>query len=294
MGRVAFVQLDLGGSLDHTMVDLTSDGARWDADPLPSVTLRSGSGGEIRAAVTATAGPATSTASAVAAGAKRVPVLATTDFLRWEEVVVGPNSSGQWEWATIDGISLSEALTVLDELSFAYGSGVPVKSHRLSTTLTAADVGDVQRRAWAEWSYEVGGVARKEATIYVASRYAPRLSLTATELLGEDPRVRRLIAGNQRLDLLIRRTWERKVLPAIAAMWAPGALISGESAEEALILAVRLKLARDAKDFESADKIEALYRTALDRLQSVPVDLDEGGEADDAVRGAVAPRLLRG
>ncbi len=294
MSRVRFVQLHLGGTLDHVMVDLPSDGARWDDDPLPSVTLRSGGGGEIRAAVTATAGPATSTASSCAAGQKNVPLIATTDFARWDEIVVGPNATGQWEWATIDAISISHAVTVLEDLAYSYGAGVPVKSHKLSTTLTAADVGDVQRRAWAEWSYEVGGIARKESTIYVASRYAPRLSLTATELLGEDPRVRRLLGSNQRLDLVIRRTWERKVLPAIAAMWAPGSLVSGESAEECLILAVRLKLARDAKDYESATKLEDLYRAALDRLQSVPVDLDEGGDAEDAVRGAVAPRLLRG
>jgi hypothetical protein len=138
------------------------------------------------------------------------------------------------------------------------------------------------------------GVERKESTLFIVSRHAPRLTLTSTQLLSEDPRARRLIGSNQRLDLLIKRTWERKVLPAIGAMWQPGALVSGEAAEEALVYAVRWKLALDAKDNETADKLQALYRAALDRLKDSSIDLDEDNVAEDEVRGAVTPRLYRG
>jgi len=295
--RTAFLQLDHGGILDHVLADVPATGARWDDDPAPLVRLRSADGGTILDTTLAACGARTSTAGTVAAATKLLQLVTDMGFVRWEDVVIGPNAAGQWEWATVDGISAATAatwMTVLDDLSYAYGDACPVKSHRLAIQVGEDDCGSIERRGIAEWTYAIAEVPRQDSTLFAISRYAPRLSLTAQELLQEDPRVRRLVASTQRLDLMIRRIWERHVLPAIGRMWFPGALVAGEAAEEALVWKIRSKLALDAKDYQAAEKYVEYYNSELSALRNSLIDLNESGVPDEEIRGVANPRIMRG
>ena len=299
MPRVHFVQLDLGGTVEHRMVDVPADGARWDATPAPTVQLYSDSGGELLSSpATATEGPSTTLSADAAAGATSVSVASTTGIDRFDEMLVGPSSDGRWEWITVMGAGGGQ-VHLAAPLEHSYSSGDVVKSHTLTYTIAASDAASVARGCRAEWRYEVGGVERRESTVYHVSRYAPRMSLTAAGLAQEYPRALRQVASHQDLDLLIRRVWEGHVLPAIGRIYAPGAMVSGELAEQALIAAVKTTLAEEAKDLDAAEIYRDQYRAHMDEIASLMVglvDTDEDGVRDDdeTPRGALTPIIMRG
>lgn len=292
--KVAFLQLDLGGTLRHTMVSVPSDGSRWDSSPAPAVVLYGPGGGEIRASTAATLGASHTLSSAVSSGSSILPVSSSTGFERYRDVVIGPNALGQWEWGTIDG--LGATVHLLDPLQYDYATSAQVQSHDLETIVTSADVGSVEHNCRAEWRYSVGSIPRRESTVFSVSRYAPRHGLNAADVAQEDPRVSEVIGSGQRVDLLIERLWERKVLPDIATLWRPGATVSGSDCDEALMAKVQETVARLARDFEAADHYREVYRAALDGLRQSLIDLDQDGSQDDTEvpQGTHTIRMLRG
>ena len=292
---IAFIQKSLGGKLTHTVADCGPDGGRWDSTTAPTVELYSKGGGVIVQSTTCTLGPSTVLTAAAAASQKTLALSTTASLERWRNYVIGPNISGQWEWVTVDAIATT-AVTVVDDLLYAYSSGRTFKSHDMSVTLSAGDVTSVYRDCRAAWSYNLYGIARKDHTTFHVSLYAPRLALTAADIVQEYPRIHQVISSQQRIDLLIRRIWETRLLPDIGKVFSPGALISGELANEALLYRVVKHVLMQARDFEGAEHYDDLYMSALDSLRSNAVDADESGGVDDdeIIPGIRSPRIRRG
>lgn len=294
--KVAFLQKDLGGVLSHTMVSLPSDGARWDDSPAPTVTLYDSSGGRILAAASADLGPSTTVDADAAAGGKTIPLTATTSIKRWDEYKVGPNATGQYEWVTVDAIASGVSVTVLNELKHTYADGDTFESHTMTDTISGSNVTSLRRNARAEWAYTVDGVQRKESTIFHVGLYVPRYGLTEEEVLGVEPRARHFVGSDQPLDRLIRWLFERELLPDISKIYNPGAIVSGEQLDKALLYKLREYMADAAieGDGEVAKSHAESYVGAIDELANSLLDVDEDGAAEDEPpRGAMAPRLLR-
>lgn len=295
--RVQFVQKDSGGVLSHTMADLPASGARWDASPAPTVTLIDASGGSILASTAATALSSTSTSASVDAGATAISVVTTTGMARWDQWLLGPNASGQFEWVILDAINATtHAVTVVDPLLYTYGSSTVIKSHTLTYTVNASTAGSIARDCRAEWSYAVASIGRKESTIFHVSLYAPRRGVTAADFLQIEPRALKLVGSNQRLDLLLKHIWESRVLPDIGKVVPHGGLQSGSAADDCLILATQAHLSMKAKEVEISEEYGRRYGQALEELRATALDPDEDGAKDDeeAVRSVFTPRLLRG
>lgn len=292
-----FLQIGAGGVLSHTMVDVPSDGTRWDASPAPTVTLHHRAGGVIGTASTAATTVAAVAVTSATAGAKAITLSTSTTALeRLEEYMLGPNAAGQWEWVTIDGVS-STAVTVLDDLRYSYTSEASLTDHRMKLTVTEGDASSPETGCFAAWAYYVDGVLRIEHTTFAISRYAPRQSLTAAEAIGVFPRLIELLGSNQRVEVVLRRLWRRHVLPDVAKiLGASGAVVAGESLEQAHLYKLGEQLAREAKDHESAERYSELYSAALDEMRTTVTDIDEdGGQSDDETpRGRRTPRMLRG
>ena len=297
MSDVAFIQLDLGGVLRHTMTDLPANGARWDASTTPTIQLYRPGGGAILSAPASTTTTSTTTlSSSAAAGATSLTVGSTAGIDRWADLVVGPSSStGRWEWITV-AAAAGQTITLAAPLTYAYPSGTVVKSHEMTYTVASTACSSIERGCRAEWRYEVNDVPRRESTIYHVSRYAPRLALSAAELIQEYPRAARQIASHQDLDLMIRRIWSRTVLPTIHRIYPPGAVMAGSEAEQALAAAVKVALCEEAKDAESAEIYREQFRNAIDEIARYAVDLDESGDVGDSEipRSTRAIRVLRG
>ncbi|MCP3973184.1 MAG: hypothetical protein GY720_01685 [bacterium] len=291
---IHFLQQEIGGTLEHVMKELPSDGARWDASPAPAVTLRTRDGGSLRASTAVSVGPSTTLSSAATVGARSVSLTLATGFARWEEYVIGPNVSGQWERVLADGIG-SGTLTFLDPLVYAYGSGVTIKSHRLYSPVTGGTVGSVAWGAWAEWSYYVDSVRRKVATPFNVSRYAPRLEVTALDFLQTEPAARQMIGSDQKIDLMIRRRWEQVVLPDVAKiLGSPGAMVSGEAVARAVIYSVQDLMYRTDGNMERANDYAELYVNQLQEATDGMVDLDEsGGQSETEIPPSAHSRRMR-
>ncbi len=293
---IHFLQQDLGGTLEHIMKELPSDGTRWDASPVPAVTLYDRSGGTLRTSTAVSQGPTTTLSSAAAVGARSASVTAQTGFARWEEYVIGPNAAGQWERVLADGVG-SGTVTFLDPLTYAYASGATIKSHRLYSPVTGGTVGSVAWGAWAEWSYYVDSVRRKVATPFNVSRYAPRLEVTALDFLQIEPAARQMIGSDQKIDLMIRRRWEQVVLPDVAKiLGSPGAMVTGEAVERAVVYSVQDLMYRTTGNIERADNYAELYVTQLEEVSAGMVDLDQsGGQGETEIPpGAHSRRMRRG
>ena len=279
----------------HTVADVGQTGNRWDATTAPTVVLHNAGGGVIVSSRTCDLGPSTTLGAAAAAEQKSLTVATTASLVRWDTYKIGPNINGQWEWVTVDGIATT-AVVLVDELTYSYSSGDALQSHDMSVTLSAGDITSVYRDCYAAWSYEVDGIGRKDHTTFHVSLYAPRLALTAADVTQEYPRTATVIAEPQRVDLLIRRIWSKRVLVDVGKLFAPGGLVSGETANEALLYRVVMHVAQQARDFEVAEVYDDLYKSALDALRATVVDPDESGGVDEAehVPGVRTPRLRRG
>ena len=289
-----FLQLDVGGQLHHDLADLGAGGALWDSSPAPTVILYHRSGGELRASATATTGSSYTLSSAASVGATSIALASTTGVSRWEPLVIIEN--GAPEHITPKSVS-SGTVALIQPLKSAHADGATVRSPRLSATVAASVCASVEHGCRAEWRYSIGGVARRESTSFTISRYVPRYTLTSQELLEIEPRAEALVGSYQDLDRLIDVTWSRKILPDVAKMLGtPGAAISGDSLESALLKRVLADLAVRARDFETADRYEADYAAAIDEIRTTAVDLDEsGGQSDDEIpRSRNAVRILRG
>ncbi|MHC4644323.1 MAG: hypothetical protein ACYTBJ_02390 [Planctomycetota bacterium] len=291
-----FLQVQLGGSLSHTMKDLPSDGARWDATPAPSVVLKTKSGGSLRGSTDVTLGPTTTLASGAVAGTTLVGIGTTSALRRWEEYVIGPNPAGEWERCLLDAVGSSYVKT-LDELEYTYSTGDTFRSTRMSTTVTAGTVGAVEINCFAEWRYAVDGQIRKESTRFHVSRYAPRLTVTALDAVQYDPAFRDQVGSNQRIDLLLRMVWENYIKPDITkVLGSPGAVISGEAVHEATLLRAEEYIYRQGRNTERADKYAELYASKLEEIVLGPVDLDQsGGQSKDEIPPGMRSRpMVRG
>ena len=285
---IHFLQLDKGGVLYHTMADLPPDGARWDASPAPTVTLYSTTSGELRAAESATLGPSTTLSAAAAAKATSLTVASTSDINRFDRLVVGPNSTGQWEWVTVDGAA-STTITLLDPLEYSYASSDVVKSHTMQTTVSSDDAGSEIRRCRADWTYTVDSVGRIESTIYVVSKYAPRLAVTAADLMQHDPRARKLLGSDQAVELLLQRIWETRILPDVAKVYgSPGSVPSGEALQQAVLAKFDAHVARRTGAYEAETRYEEIYQELIDEVRVGIVDTDEDGDVEDEI-----PRTMR-
>jgi hypothetical protein len=293
---IHFLQQNLGGILSHTMKDLPPDGARWDASPAPSVVLYTKTGGELRASTAVSLGPTTTVASDTSAGDKVVGIGATTTLLRWEEYVIGPNAAGEWERCKVDSVA-SNYVKTLNPLVYAYSAGNTFKSHRLSTAVSAGDVGQVNWNCWAEWRYSVDGQLRRESSEFYVSRYAPRLTVTALDVVQWDPAARDQVGSDQKIDLVLRDVWQRFVLPDITKiLGSPGSVVSGEAVEQAVLYRFQEYMYRQGRNTERADKYAELYVNQLEEVTLGVVDLDEsGGQSDDEIPPGLRSReMLRG
>lgn len=292
---IHFAQLNKGGVLYHTMADVPPDGARWDASPAPTVTLYSTSSGVIRAAESATLGPSTTLGAAAAARATSLTVAATTGISRFDRMVVGPNAAGQWEWVTVDGAA-GTTVTLLDPLDYSYEISSVLKSHTMSTTLSSSDAGSTIRRCRADWAYTVDSVARVESTPYVVSRYAPRLAVTAADVIQHEPRAKKLIGSNQQIEILIKSIWETRVLPDIAKLYgSPGSVPSGESLQQALLAKFDAHVARRTGAYEAELRYEEIYQELIDEVRVGMIDTDEDGDVEDETpRTTRVARVMRG
>jgi len=312
MPRVAFLQVGAGGSVEHTIADLAPDGSAWDTidedddDTVPTVTLygEGGAGVLVASQLCGYVMP-TALSAASAAGGTTLEVDDVSGLSRWGEIVVGPGADGRWEWAILDGVTPGDPLVIppvpgtlhlLSPLRYAYADGSAVGSRTLTATYTDAQITQVLRGCRLEWAYQRGGKTRVENTIVHLSKYAPRYSLTAAEVMDSEPKAERMLGPGQRLDLMIRRTWDRRVLPSIARIMPPGALVSGEAADELLLAAVCQQLTNAARDTEAADRWGERYETLFGSLKDTLTDINEDGEvaATERPRNPRAPRLMRG
>ena len=300
--KVTFVQKDLGGILRHRMADLPHDGSRWSTSPAPAVTLYDRGGGELVASSAASTGPSTTLSSGVSSGAFALALTSVVDLERWQQYVIGPNDLGQWEETTLDGLSTGGG-KALRPLQYAYEAGTTFKSHDLTFRVSSGVLESVARDCRATWRYTVKGpppaeapIEQKVSTTFHVAHYAPRYSLNADEVILRDPYADKVKGSNQRIDLLLRRLWESKVLPDIARMMPPGALVSGEDCDELLLLAWKHHSAVAARQVVLAESFVDMYQSQLGLLERTLTDLDESGGTDDAevVRGPMTPRLLRG
>jgi len=261
------------------------------------VVLYNDAGGAILASTASTTkGPTTTLSGAAAAEATQLTVSSSASFTRWVDLVVGPSSStGKWEWCTVAGVG-TNTIYLAAPLANAYPTGTAVKSHEITYSVPKTACATVARNCRAEWRYYVDGIERRESTIYHVSEYAPRLSLTAAELIQVYPRAIRQVASHQALDLMIRRMWHRQVLPAIGRMYAPGAIVSGEVAEQALVSLVKAVLCEEARDYESALIHREQYTGHLNEISQSMIDLNEDGVQTDAEqpRSLNSIRVLRG
>jgi len=306
--RVTFLQVGCGGGVEHTISDLRPDGSAWDdideddEDTIPTCTLYGeGGAGTIAAARPCAIPPATELSDACEEQALVLVVESAEGLERWQEIVVGPGHDGRWEWAVIDGIEIGgddedDTIHLLAPLRYAYAEGTPVGSRTLRASFSSDEITRVLRDCRLEWRYRRDERTPVDHTIVHLSRYAPRYALSAAEVNDAEPKAIRMLGPGQRLDLVIRREWERRVLPSIARIMPPGALVSGEAADELLLAAVCQRLTNAARDDDAADRWGARYETLLGGLGDTLTDFDEDGVVDplEKPRSPRAPRLMRG
>ncbi len=291
-----FVEIDKGGVIHHTLVDVPHDGARWDASPAPTCTLYAKDGGEILASQAATLGPSTTLSASAAAGGTSLSVTSATSFRVGERIWVGPNSSGQWE----DQICVAVAagsVTTATELAYSYGSGVTVKSHRMTVTVTSSDASAIRPFARADWEFAVDGVSRREEDQFHIARHVPRHSVTVSSIRDFAPILSPSIGSDQDLRRLIAATWERFVLPAIFKSWEPGAVVDASAMDQALIYRVMVIMSEGVRDREGRDQYMVDYNEAIDRgwqMTTVDVDQDDAVGATERPAGRGVVRWRRG
>ena len=311
MPRVQFLQVDVGGHVEHVVTDLGSDGAGFDAATLvpvyagPTVELKGSDGSEVVASQLATVVAPTKLLAAVAAGATQITVPTTTGLKRFDQIVIGPSSDeGRWEWAMIDGLKASTVgppavagtLFLLAPLRYAYGVNDVVGTRTLAVDFEDDEITEVQRNCRLIWTYQRSGVTIVENTVVHLSRYAPRYSLSDAEVEAVVPTALRMLGPHQRLTLIIRQVWERRVLPSIARLMNPGGLVTGEAADELLLAAVAQQINEAAGKPEQADRWRETYDGLLGGLQDTITDLDEDGEqaTTEKPRSRNVARLNRG
>jgi len=301
MPRVVFLQVDCGGRAEHVVTDVAGDGTGWDDGTTPTVVLY-GSGGstEIVAEQNATVVAPTELEAAEATKSQSISVSDSTGLRRWDQIVIGPSSrNGRWEWGIIDGIVTglnSDTLYLLAPLQHDYAKGDAVGARTLAVEFTAEQITAVRRHCRLEWKYIQAGLARRESTVVHLSRYCPRYALSDAELEAVVPTALRKIGPHQRLTLIIRQVWERKVLPSIARLMPPGGLVSGEAADELLLAAVAHQVCEAARDNDQADRWAEAYDGLLGGLQDSITDLDESGyqSSIEKPRSRRSVRALRG
>jgi hypothetical protein len=291
-----FLQLSLGGVLEHYMVDVPHDGTRWDASPAPQVKLFNRDGGVLRASTGATLGNQYTVNAACAADGRTIYIASTGSLRRWEQMWIRSNVTYHWETVTVDKWTTS-SVTTLDPLQYAYSTSDVLESHRLYTTVTSGDVGNPELNCYAEWAYTVDTVARKEHTSFHISRYAPRRTLTAAKAISQEPRAREQLGSDQRVEHILQRIWEEVILPDVAKLLgSAGAMVAPEVIEEAHLYKFMEQSYRRAREFDAAKEYAEMYKSQLDEVRLSIVDLDEdGGQGDgDIPRGMRTPRLMRG
>jgi hypothetical protein len=293
---IEFVQLSLGGVIHHNMVDVPHDGDRWADSPAPTVRLLNRDGTQLLASTAATVDASRSLTSTATAKSRTIPMTSTTGLKRWEEYVVGPNATGQWEWVTLDAIG-STSVTTLDPLVNTYSTGHGIKSHTMSYQVSTTTAAAVAQNCFAQWRYTVDSIERQEHTVFSISRYCPRLSLTPAEVIQHEPRALKQIGSDQKIGLILKRMFENRVLPDVAKiLGSPGALVSGEAVDEAVLLKFQEIVSRKAKDYEGAHEYANLYVHQLDEIRLSVTDLDESGgqDVDEVPRSMRTPRIMRG
>jgi len=293
-----FVQQGQGGTLDHVMVDVPHDGARWDASPAPTCTLKSDDGGVILASQTVTAlGPTTTVSAAGAAAAqKTIPVASTTGFERGEQIWIGPNADGEWESGILEKVG-SSSLGVLHELQYTYASTHVVKSHRMRITVTADQAASQYTRARAVWGYTVDSVTRTVDEDFHIVPHVPRHTVTESTLRDLAPRAWVVRGSDQRLPRLIDTHWHRYVLADLGSGYKPGALIDSSAMNEALIYRVLATLALEAREIAQYEQYMQLYTGRVSagfQIATVDDDLDGDAGSHEKYRGRFSGRLLRG
>lgn len=291
-----WAQVDLGGVVHLDVIDVGTDGVLWDSSPAPTVTLYHRAGGELQASVSASTGATYSVSSASTAGDQTVSLASTTGLVRWEPPLLLRDTSGAWEWIEAESIS-GGTLTLVEPLENGYSVGATLRSPRLSATVAASSAASPQHACRADWAFSVGGSARRESTTFSIARYAPRLNVTARDITNYDPRAATMLGSDQELDRLVGFVWNRRVLIDVARLLGtPGAMISGEDLDHALITRVLADLYMRAEKLEIADRYEAQYAQAIDGIRQTAVDLDEDGgqDANEIPRSRRAVRILRG
>lgn len=293
---IQFVQKDLGGTIYHDVVDTAP--ARWDASPAPTVTIRDRAGGELVASQAATAGASTTITQAAAQGSKTLKVTSATGLSVGDVLLLGPNSSGQFEWVTLDSVTTSSlTATVRDKLVYTYASGDAIKSHRLSVAISSAEADAVYQDCRAEWAFEVSDQARIESTTFHISAFSPRMTLRDQDILIRQPRAQDLLGSRQRLEQLIKDVWERDILEDLGSRYNPGALVSGDHLRQAHLYRVLAEISSMAGDTDGRERYFDMYRMAWDRsLPQTLIDVDGDGQIgdDDVVLPALCGRIRRG
>ena len=279
------------------MVDVPHDGARWTGTP--TVTVYDRGEGEIVASANADVGPTTTTdavAGPAQSDATALPVTSESDFRRWETIWIGPNSSGEWEDNVVEKVATGQLGTLYD-LQYDYASGVTVKSHRMSVTLTSGSADSVYVRARATFLYTVDGIAREVSETFHIAEHVPRHTVTPSDLRSLSPRVQLTKSSKQRLTRLIQQMWTRHVLPDLSGSFDPGAVVDGSALDQALIYRVLEHLALESKATEEREEYRSLYLSRIAAgLQVTSVDLDQSGGEEDG-EFALSPhvaRLMRG
>lgn len=264
-----------------------------DSANTPTVAIYSEAGSLLVASQNATKG-FSATISAVSSGSTTVTVSSATSISVGDHAWIGPATTGQYEIVCISAIS-STTITLRDSLIYSYAASTRFHDAKISVSLTADNLSDVQRNCQARWTYQSNSVSHSEIQIFNVSTYAPVCTVTEQDILRRFSIARNTIGASLSLPDLIKDIWENEVISDLSATWEKNSIISGECLHTATINRVIAHLYLINGKTELFDKFIELYKSDLERAIRYPVDTDQDGDTtDELVKHPFIVRIVRG
>lgn len=185
-----------------------------------TAVVKTVNGGELETVTPVLDSVSTTLSAATVPGASSVTVASATGISAGHRYLVDGAEDAGGEALTVLSVS-STTVTTVRRLQRAHASGATFKGSRLTFAITTASTPSPGRNFRVEWTSPEGVVT---AIPFDVTRYAPVSSLTAEDLLDDDPQLLRRVAVGEYLPARIARAWDI-ILKHIAQNYRPGGLI---------------------------------------------------------------------
>jgi hypothetical protein len=228
----------------------------------------------------------TTTSANAAAGATGLTLTSGTGVTAGRRYLLGGPEDTGGERVLVAAVS-GTAVTLARPLSKAVASGATFQSSRVEVTISTACTATVARQLRVEWTDPTTSDVLPYP--FDVTRYAPRSSLTSSELLDLDPSLRKRLASGTWLPAVIERAWDQLLFDLASKERHPGGFAGVVELTTAHGYLVRALVAETGEGEDArAYRDDMRERYAQERERALTsVAYDEGGTGN-AVPGAGA------